>query len=84
MKCTLINNYTSTLESYSSGYVKDAMLEGEPACGYCIYKNGEEYYQTLDWSADNRWRNVGIIISFFVFNILMVILFIYLTRKGSR
>ncbi|KAM9961803.1 hypothetical protein ACTFIR_004664 [Dictyostelium discoideum] len=79
-------NYTSAFESYGpSGYVtKDATLNGEPACGYCIYKNGEEYYQTLDWSADNRWRNVGIIISFFVFNILMVILFIYLTRKGSR
>ncbi|KAN0043238.1 hypothetical protein ACTA71_010878 [Dictyostelium dimigraforme] len=78
-------NYTSTFEQYASGSVRyDVTLNGEPACGYCIYKNGEEYYDTLGWSADNRWRNVGIILCFFAFNILMVILFVYLTRKGSR
>ncbi|EGG25222.1 hypothetical protein DFA_03470 [Cavenderia fasciculata] len=53
-------------------------------CGYCTFDEGAEYYDTLEWSADNRWRNFGIIVCFWVFNTLLVIAFVYLTRRANR
>ncbi|EGC38277.1 hypothetical protein DICPUDRAFT_149091 [Dictyostelium purpureum] len=79
-------------------YTKDFMVEGVPGkirsdlaplptgetrCGYCIYANGKEYYSTLGWDEGNRWRNFGILCCYIVFNIFLVILFVYLTRKGT-
>ncbi|KAM9960229.1 hypothetical protein ACTFIW_009357 [Dictyostelium discoideum] len=67
-----------------TGYV-EAINEGdESKCGYCLYNNGEEYYNTLGWSFENRWRNLAILICFWIFNILMVITFVYITRKPRR
>nr|AAL91498.1 ABC transporter AbcG13 [Dictyostelium discoideum] len=67
-----------------TGYV-EAINEGdESKCGYCLYNNGEEYYNTLGWSFDNRWRNLALIICFWIFNTLMVITFVYITRKPRR
>ncbi|KAN0008641.1 hypothetical protein ACTFIU_009368 [Dictyostelium citrinum] len=67
-----------------TGYT-DAVVKGnETICGYCLYSSGEEYYNTLGWSFDNRWRNLGLIICFWAFNTLMVIVFVYLTRKPRR
>ncbi|KAM9955245.1 hypothetical protein ACTFIW_000745 [Dictyostelium discoideum] len=57
---------------------------GGDNCGYCLYKNGEEYYSKLGWSYDNRWRGFGIIAGYFVLNIFLVVLFVFLTRKGKR
>ncbi|KAF2068330.1 hypothetical protein CYY_010343, partial [Polysphondylium violaceum] len=80
-----------TCEQYAYDFQSDANNLGYIStldngnCGYCKYKTGKEYYETvLSWSDDNRWRNLGVLISFWVFNIFMVILFIYLTRKAQR
>ncbi|EGC34351.1 hypothetical protein DICPUDRAFT_153464 [Dictyostelium purpureum] len=64
------------------GYVK-TLESGE--CGYCSYKSGKEYVEGyLGWSNDNKWRNFGIVTSFFIFNTLLVIIFVYIARKGKR
>ncbi|KAF2068503.1 hypothetical protein CYY_010173, partial [Polysphondylium violaceum] len=73
------SNFTS---SYSLGSITP-LSDGQ--CGYCAYKDGPEYYENvLSWSASNTWRNFGILIAFWIFNISLVIGFVYLTRKGKR
>ncbi|KYQ99842.1 ABC transporter G family protein [Tieghemostelium lacteum] len=76
-------SYTQEFSEYSSGYV--TTIDGvDTNCGYCAYKNGEEYYSTLGWTYSNRWRDFGILCAYWVFNIALVIGFVYLTRKASR
>ncbi|EFA79741.1 ABC transporter G family protein [Heterostelium album PN500] len=76
-------NYTSEFNTYKlSGYIDNP--DATSQCGYCTYNNGPEYYENLDWSFDNRWRNFGILTCYWVFNTALVILFVYLTRKATR
>ncbi|KYR00643.1 ABC transporter G family protein [Tieghemostelium lacteum] len=77
------DSYTKTFSEYASGYV--TTIDGvDTNCGYCAFKSGTEYFNTLDWSYDNRWRNWGILTCFWAFNIVLVIVFVYLTKKGTR
>ncbi|EPE04970.1 brefeldin a resistance protein [Ophiostoma piceae UAMH 11346] len=41
-------------------------------CGYCAYKTGDEFYTPLSMSFDNRWRDLGIYISFVASNIIII------------
>ncbi|EGG16975.1 hypothetical protein DFA_07956 [Cavenderia fasciculata] len=75
------DTYTADFQQYATGNVQ-SLDNGQ--CGYCIYKNGKEYYSTLDWSEENRGRNLGILICYWIFNIFLVSAFIYLSRKPTR
>nr|AAL91496.1 ABC transporter AbcG10 [Dictyostelium discoideum] len=66
------------------GNVRAVTKGDESECGYCVFKSGEEYYKTLGWSYENRLRNYGILWAFFIFNIIMVVSFVYLTKKPNR
>ncbi|KAI9275480.1 ABC-2 type transporter-domain-containing protein [Phascolomyces articulosus] len=67
----------------STGYIDNPNATVE--CNYCQYSTGKEYYTTIyQWSEKNRYRNLGIIIGFFIFNTLLLQLLIYLTRKPKR
>ncbi|EGC33758.1 hypothetical protein DICPUDRAFT_154132 [Dictyostelium purpureum] len=79
--------YTEQFElNIKSGYVDNnengTLPEGY--CGYCNYNSGKEYYDTLEWSNDNRWWNFLILCGYVLFNIAMTVGFIYLTKKGRR
>ncbi|EGC32812.1 hypothetical protein DICPUDRAFT_155206 [Dictyostelium purpureum] len=69
---------------YALGPTGYGTYVGNGECGYCQYKNGPEYYESLGWSFSNRWRNLGFIIAYWMFNTFMVIIFVYLTRKPRR
>ncbi|KAN0032719.1 hypothetical protein ACTFIV_006639 [Dictyostelium citrinum] len=84
---TKFKNPTSlTCEQYfvpATGYVTNTTANNSE-CGYCIFKSGKEYYETLEWDSANKGRNIAILIAFWIFNVFLVISFVYLTRKPSR
>ncbi|CAK7563130.1 MAG: ATP-binding cassette transporter snq2 [Sporothrix epigloea] len=54
------------------GYIvnNDSMAD----CGYCAYAIGDQFYEPLRLSFDNRWRDLGIYISFIASNIIIIFL----------
>ncbi|KAF1807145.1 ABC-2 type transporter-domain-containing protein [Mucor lusitanicus] len=69
----------------ATGYVANPDAVQPEQCGYCTYKSGPEFYETgMQWSASHKWRNFGILIAFFIFNVFVFILVVYLRRKGRR
>ncbi|ORY61605.1 ABC-2 type transporter-domain-containing protein [Pseudomassariella vexata] len=56
------------------GYIVDNVTS---ACEYCAYKVGDQFYEPLGFSFDDRWRDLGIFLAFVGSN--LVILFL-----GSR
>ncbi|EFA82003.1 ABC transporter G family protein [Heterostelium album PN500] len=75
--------YTERFTQNSPGYVV-SLNANQTECGYCVYKNGEEYYQSLDWKYENRWRNFGILVAYWASSILFILGFVYLTKKARR
>ncbi|GAM19699.1 hypothetical protein SAMD00019534_028740 [Acytostelium subglobosum LB1] len=73
--------FNNTLFS-PSGYIDNPA--DTTNCGYCTYQQGSDYYNTLDWTFENRWRNFGILTCYWVFNTGLVIGFVWLTRKATR
>ena len=52
-------------------------------CGYCAFRSGVEYLDTLNISADEKWRDFGIFLAFCVSNVCLVYFFTYTVRvKG--
>ncbi|AEO64368.1 uncharacterized protein THITE_2110465 [Thermothielavioides terrestris NRRL 8126] len=43
-------------------------------CEYCAYKVGDEFYQPLGLSFDNRWRDLGIYIAYIGSNLIILFL----------
>ncbi|KAL1872651.1 hypothetical protein VTK73DRAFT_1412 [Phialemonium thermophilum] len=43
-------------------------------CEYCAYRVGDEFYQALSFSFDNRWRDLGIFIAFIGSNLIIMFL----------
>ncbi|KAI8140088.1 ABC-2 type transporter-domain-containing protein [Fennellomyces sp. T-0311] len=66
-----------------TGYVADP--NATETCDYCTYKSGEEFYtMNYNWSASHKYRNLGIMIAFSVFNILVFLALCFLKRKTQR
>ncbi|KAK3950972.1 ABC-2 type transporter-domain-containing protein [Pseudoneurospora amorphoporcata] len=42
------------------------------ACQYCAYKVGDQFYQPLGISFDNRWRDLGIFLAFIGSNLIIL------------
>lgn len=49
-------------------------------CGYCQYASGDEYLSTLQASYSERWRNLGIVMGYVVFNLACVFALTWLFR----
>ncbi|OAA68063.1 ABC-2 type transporter [Niveomyces insectorum RCEF 264] len=54
------------------GYLTD--LNATQDCGYCAYEVGDQFYEPLNFSFDNRWRDFGIYISFVASNLIIIFL----------
>ncbi|KAI9278738.1 ABC-2 type transporter-domain-containing protein [Phascolomyces articulosus] len=76
--------YTANFFSYgATGYIEDT--NATDVCNYCSYSSGKEYYTTMyHWSADNKWRNLGILICYFAFNVMVFLALCFWKRKGRR
>lgn len=54
-----------------AGYLANNETEN---CSYCAYKVGDEFYNRLGMSFDNRWRDAGIYIIFIFSNLAIIFL----------
>ncbi|KAH8666459.1 ABC-2 type transporter [Xylariales sp. PMI_506] len=54
-----------------AGYIVD---NATSACQYCAYKVGDQYYEALGFSFDNRWRDLGIFLAFIGSNLIIILL----------
>lgn len=63
-----MSNYFS---SGGPGYLVNNATE---ACEYCAYAVGDQFYTGLDFSFDNRWRDMGIFIAFIGSNLIFLFL----------
>ncbi|KAI8376931.1 ABC-2 type transporter-domain-containing protein [Blakeslea trispora] len=78
--------YTQEFFSYGApGYLANPNAVQPEQCGYCTYSSGAEFYRlNMGWSASHKWRNFGILIAFFIFNVLLFLVLVYWRRKGRR
>jgi ABC-type multidrug transport system permease subunit/energy-coupling factor transporter ATP-binding protein EcfA2 len=70
--------------SGAPGYIANPDAVQPEQCGYCTFSNGPEFYGQFGWSAANKWRNFGILVAYFIFNILIFLVLVYWNRKGRR
>ncbi|KAI9499206.1 ABC-2 type transporter-domain-containing protein [Zychaea mexicana] len=77
-------DYTANFFSMgATGYIEDG--NATDVCRYCTYSSGKEYYTTTyGWDAANKWRNFGIIICYFAFNVLVFLALCFWKKKGKR
>jgi ABC-type multidrug transport system permease subunit len=52
-------------------------------CMYCRYKDSDEYLMALNMHYSDRWRNVGLLAIYIVFNMALAFLFFFLTKVVS-
>lgn len=51
-------------------------------CYVCPFATGDQYLDTLEWSASHKWRNYGIIYAYWIFNIACVCILCKIYRVG--
>ncbi|KAI8144719.1 ABC-2 type transporter-domain-containing protein [Fennellomyces sp. T-0311] len=67
----------------ATGYITDE--SATDLCHYCQYSSGAEYYETIyQWDGKKKWRNLGIMICYFAFNVLVFIALCFWKKKGRR
>jgi ATP-binding cassette, subfamily G (WHITE), member 2, SNQ2 len=62
---------SSFFENGGPGYLVNNLTS---ACEYCAYKVGDEFYTPLEYSFDNRWRDLGIFAAFIGSNLIILFL----------
>ena len=62
---------SSFFEGGGPGYL---VRNATSACEYCAYKVGDQFYSGLDFSFDNRWRDLGILAAFVGSNLCLLFL----------
>lgn len=53
------------------GYIVD---NSTSSCQYCAYKVGDQYYEAIGMTFDNRWRDLGIYLAFVGSNVIILIM----------
>ncbi|GAA6060988.1 hypothetical protein JCM10212_000674 [Sporobolomyces blumeae] len=66
--------YTST----NAGYA-EVLPNGD--CGYCTYRVGDEFLASVGMSYSHRWRDIGFLCAYIVFNFAAVFACHYLARE---
>ncbi|KAI0159897.1 ABC-2 type transporter-domain-containing protein [Hypoxylon sp. FL1284] len=70
--------YAGQFARRAGGYLLNP--DATAGCEYCPYSSGNQYLQTLNIEASQKWRNFGIFLSFCVSNWALVYFFIYTVR----
>ncbi|KAM0754754.1 putative SNQ2-ABC transporter [Meredithblackwellia eburnea MCA 4105] len=60
--------------SANAGYAQ--VVDGK--CGYCAYKSGDEFLATVGMNFSHRYRDVGLMCAYIVFNYALVFILTYL------
>lgn len=73
--------YASAFVNATTGYLLNPAATSN--CGYCPYKDGTEYMNTLNIVPSDKWKYFGIFLAFCISNWALVYFFIYTVRiKG--
>ncbi|KAG0005760.1 hypothetical protein BGZ80_009616 [Entomortierella chlamydospora] len=75
-------SYAATFLEVATGYINNPNATSR--CEYCQYSYGQDFYESLSMDFANRWRNLGIICLYLVFNICMVVTAIRFVRWDRR
>eukprot|EP01117_Protostelium_nocturnum_P006317 TRINITY_DN227_c0_g2_i2.p1 TRINITY_DN227_c0_g2~~TRINITY_DN227_c0_g2_i2.p1 ORF type:complete len:1432 (-),score=505.14 TRINITY_DN227_c0_g2_i2:66-4361(-) len=75
-------SYLASYLSAAPGYVGNPDATAD--CQYCQFSTGSDFFETIPWSYSHRWRNFGIFAAYWLFNIALVVFFVYLMRKPRR
>ncbi|KAG0172189.1 hypothetical protein DFQ30_011013 [Apophysomyces sp. BC1015] len=76
---------TNFIQFGAPGYLSNPNATQPELCGYCAYKSGKEFYTTqLEWDGSHKWRNLGFLIAFLIFNVIVLIGLVFLKRKAKR
>lgn len=57
--------------SGAAGYIVD---NATSVCQYCAYNVGDQFYEPLEFSFDNRWRDLGILAAFIGSNLVLLLI----------
>jgi len=60
---------SSFFQNGGAGYLAQNATD---MCQYCAYKVGDQFYEPLSFSFDNRWRDLGIFAAFIGSNLLLL------------
>lgn len=75
------SSYAASFLSQAPGYLLNP--DANTGCMYCPYSTGDDYLQTLNLTAGEKWRDFGIFLAFCVSNWALVYFFIWSVRiKG--
>ncbi|ORX75152.1 ABC transporter G family protein [Basidiobolus meristosporus CBS 931.73] len=75
-------SYSAAWLNTTTGYLRNPLATD--VCEYCQYSSGSEFLLNFEWTISHRWRNFGILWGYFVFNVLVFILFVWINRKPKR
>lgn len=70
--------YMQTYLDTMTGYINNP--DATSNCQYCTYDIGDQYLSTLGISYSYKWRNVGLMFAYIVFNLCAMLVFYYLFR----
>ncbi|SCZ91970.1 BZ3500_MvSof-1268-A1-R1_Chr5-3g08254 [Microbotryum saponariae] len=68
-------DYLSAYTSRAGGY---AQVLDNGSCGFCTYRNGDEFLATVGMKYSHRWRDVGIFCAYICFNYFAVFALTYI------
>ncbi|KAJ3076805.1 hypothetical protein HDU98_000105 [Podochytrium sp. JEL0797] len=66
--------YFTVYSKFAPGIVQDATAMGQ--CLWCPLQVGDTIFEKFSWSYENRWRNVGLMLVFWIFNRVCTAVFI--------
>ncbi|KAF8469447.1 ABC-2 type transporter-domain-containing protein [Kalaharituber pfeilii] len=67
-------SYAADFLNLAPGYLRNASTTAQEICQYCAYRVGDEFFEALDLSFDDRWRDFGIFVAFVVSNLAILFL----------
>ncbi|KAI1314530.1 hypothetical protein EDD11_002046 [Mortierella claussenii] len=74
--------YAAEFMKTATGYINN--LDDTANCQYCQYSYGEDFFHGLNMDFAHRWRNMGIVCIYLVFNIIMVVVGIRFLKWNRR
>lgn len=63
--------WASAFVSVAGGYLDNP--DDTADCRYCQFRVGDQFYEPLNISYGNRWRDVWVLFAYFVFNVIVTI-----------
>ncbi|KAL9088373.1 MAG: hypothetical protein Q9159_003147 [Coniocarpon cinnabarinum] len=72
--------YAGAFVNASTGYMTEGVTNGQTVCNFCQYNSGDDYLQSLNISAGDKWRDFGIFLVFVFTNYMLVYFFIWSCR----